>query len=78
MKKKKNIGAKVFAFLALFWLFVGIVWTWVLFIVWNSASTKDINTKTISAEQIKQMIKSWKIKVETKTWVSINTWNLSK
>ncbi len=65
MKKKKNIVAKVFAFLALFWIIIWIIWTWILFVV-QSWSSK----KTISKEELQKLIKENKIKITTNSWIT--------
>jgi len=66
---KRNTMAKVFAFLALFWIVLGIIGTGVLFIFWNNQSNNDIEkVQTVSPEELKKMIDSWEIKISTNTW----------
>ncbi len=67
---KKNLVAKVFAYLALFWIVVWMIWTWMLFIFWNNSDQTQVNKKieNITPEKLKEMIKSGKIKVKTQTW----------
>ncbi len=67
---KKNLVAKVFAYLALFWIVVWMIWTWMLFIFWNNSDQTQVNKKieNITPEKLKEMIKSGEIKVKTQTW----------
>jgi len=67
---KKNLIAKFFAYLALFWIVVWMIWTWMLFIFWNNSNQAQVNKKieNISSEKLKEMIKSGEIKVKTQTW----------
>ncbi len=67
---KKNLVAKVFAYLALFWIVIWMIWTWMLFIFWNNSDQSQVNKKieNITPEKLKEMIKSGEIKVKTQTW----------
>ncbi len=67
---RKNTAAKIFAFLALFGIVLGIIWTWALFIFWNSQTQEDNNIDTISPEELQNMIDSWNIKIENQVEIT--------
>ena len=60
---KKNITIKIFAFLALFWIIVSVVWTWILIFMWGDEVTQE--EKVFTQEEIQKLIDSWNI---TSTW----------
>ena len=66
MAKRKNMAAKVFAFIALFWIVLGIIWTWALFIFGNSQMPEE-KVQTVSPEQLQKMIDNMQVKVNTWT-----------
>lgn len=59
---KNNVVVKIFAFLALFWIFASIVATWILFIFSSN------EPKSISKEKIEELVKQYKLN---------NTWSIS-
>lgn len=67
---KKNKMTKIMAILALFWIIIWIVWTWILIIVnwWKSSNTEQ----TLTPEQYKDIQKL--IKSQWWTWSLDNTW----
>jgi len=67
MAKRKNTAAKVFAFIALFGIVLGIIWTWALFIFGNSQAPEQ-KVQTINPEQLQKMIEN--MQVEVNTWVT--------
>jgi len=72
----KNRWTKIMAFLALFWIIISLIWTWLLVIFWDNQNTN--NWKNLTPEQIKQiqnMIKSWTW-IKVSTWETTSTWNL--
>ncbi len=68
---KKNIAVKVVAFLALFWIIISVVWTWILILLWDNNQAET----NLSLEQIQKIIDDEKAKVLT--WTT-NTWNQNK
>ena len=84
---KKNKTTKIMAILALFWIIIWIVWTWILIIVnwWKSSNTE----KSLTPEQykdIQKLIKSqwWTWTLESswtttsETWSTTLTWSLKQ
>jgi len=67
MAKRKNTAAKIFAFIALFGIVLGIIWTWALFIFGNSQAPEQ-NVQTINPEQLQKMIEN--MQVEVNTWTT--------
>lgn len=77
---KKNKATKIMAFLALFWIIIWIVGTWILIIVeWWKSSTKE---QSLSAEQYKQiqdLIKSqWWTWALNNSWTTISKWTITE
>jgi hypothetical protein len=66
MKRRKNTVAKVFAFIALFWIILWIIWTGALFIFWNSKVEKE-QIKTINPKQLEQILKN----AELQSWAIV-------
>lgn len=69
---KRWLLPKIAAFLALFWIVIGIVWTALLFILSPKWQVED-NTKDVqlTPEQLKQLQDlAW-------TWLQDNTWELT-
>jgi len=67
----KNKWIKVMAVLALFWIIVWIIWTWLLIIFWNN---KSQNTEqSLTPEQIKQLQEM----IKTNSWITISTWSIN-
>lgn len=65
--KRKNNWVKIMAFLALFWIVIWIIWTWVLVLFsWNNNSS---NEQTISPEQYLEVQNL----INAQTWATINT-----
>ena len=60
----KKAWPKIVAFLALFWICIWIIWTWVLVIFWGWNSSEQENTE-VKKEDLQKLIDQSKIKVET-------------
>lgn len=63
---KKNIAVKIIAGLALFWIILSVVWTWILVFFSSNTTTKIENTLT--PEDLQKIIDSQK--VQNWTWTS--------
>jgi hypothetical protein len=62
-KQKKWV--KIMAFLALFWITIWIIWTWVLVLFsWNN--TTPSNTQTLSAEDYAKLQEM----IESQSWIT--------
>jgi hypothetical protein len=62
-KQKKWV--KIMAFLALFWITIWIIWTWVLVLFsWNN--TNSSNTQTLSAEDYAKLQEM----IESQSWIT--------
>lgn len=75
---KNNKWVQIMAFLALFWIIIWIIWTWMLILFWGNNTTEQ----TLSPEQYLELqeyinAQSGTI-VETSTWVQIETNNWSE
>lgn len=73
MSKKKWI--KIMAFLALFWIIIWIIWTW-LIIIFDKPNS---NEQKLTQEQYNELLKqinssSWKIL--SWTWENLSTWTI--
>jgi len=66
MAKRKNTAAKVFAFIALFWIVLGIIWTWALFIFGNSQAPEE-TVQTVEPKQLQKMIENMQVGISTWT-----------
>ncbi len=71
---KKNIVAKVMAFIALAWIIISIIWTWLL-IIFSSSSTNNWS-ETLTQEDLQKLLEnSWtwnfieNIDIETSSWM---------
>jgi len=64
-KQKKWV--KIMAFLALFWIIIWIVWTWVL--VLFSSTNNTTNEQTLSAEEYAQLQQL----LESQSWTNIDS-----
>lgn len=73
---KKNITVKIFAFLALFWIVISIIWTWIMIFLWGN-STNTEKQDSLTQEDLQKMIDSWKIKI-TNSWSITSTWETEK
>lgn len=72
---KKNKWIKIMAFLALFWIIIWIVWTWLLIILEKTNNSDNIEQE-ITPEQLKQlqeMFNSWST-LDVNTTEEIKTW----
>jgi len=74
MKKKST--AKIVAFLALFWIILWIVWTWVLVIFsWNNWSVNNNSEKKqLTQKDLQKIINNGKINTNEKWLENTNTW----
>jgi len=84
---RKKSGAKIMAILALLWILLWIVWTWLLIILSPSNSNTPINsnTPTITQKDLQKLINKSKSKINlnwswnTSTWSEITlTWTTQK
>jgi len=69
---KKNMTVKIIAFLALFWIIISVVWTWILVFFSDNNYTETENT--LSPEDLQKIIDSQEIKFWTGTsdlWIEI-------
>ena len=66
---KKNKITKIIAFIALFWIIIWIIWTWILIIFWEETNIK--NSEETTENEFKNLIKS-------QTWINMNygSWNI--
>lgn len=58
--------AKIMATLALLWIIISIIWTWLMVIVWNNSNNSEIELTPEQIAEIQTMInsQSW----NTSTW----------
>ena len=58
--------AKIMASLALLWIIISILWTWLMVIVWNNKNTSETELTPEQIAEIQSMInsQSW----NTSTW----------
>ena len=76
---KKNITIKIFAFLALFWIIVSVVWTWILIFMWGDEVVQE--EQVFTQEDLQKLIDSWDIKISnsgsiTSSWEITGTWEI--
>ena len=69
-KQKKWV--KIMAFLALFWIIISLIWTWVL-VLFSSNNTNTINEQKLTVEQYAQLQQL----IESQTWAEIITETLT-
>lgn len=75
MSKKTT---KVMAFLALFWIIIWIVWTWILIIInwWWNSSTSDQSLTPEQFQELQDLIKSqWWTWALNNSWATTNSWS---
>ena len=63
---KRNKWIQIMAFLALFWIIIWIIWTWLLIIFGNSNSS---NEQSLTPEQYIELQKM----IEAQSWVTIES-----
>lgn len=66
MKKRKNIAAKVMAFLALFWIVISVIWTGLIIIFDNWNQNQEIQLTPEQLEELQELMNS-------QSWAS-STW----
>ncbi len=70
---KKNNASKIMAILALFWIIVWIVWTWIMVLIgwWNTNTSSEQSLTPEQYKELQEMIKSqwW-------TWTLSNSWTV--
>ena len=76
---KKNITVKIFAFLALFWIIISVVWTGILIFFWDNEVVQT--EQVLTQEELQKFIDSWDIKISnsgslTSTWELTWTWEI--
>lgn len=66
--------AKIMASLALIWIIISIIWTWIQVIIWNNKNTSEVKLTPEQITEIQTMInsQSWSI---TSTWETSWTGN---
>lgn len=65
---------QIMAFLALFWIIIWILGTWLLIIFWGQNTSSQTLTQE-EYEQLQQLINSQSWVIESSTWVTSNsTW----
>ena len=72
---KKNITIKIFAFLALFWIIVSVVWTGIMMFMWGNEVVQE--EQVFTQEDLQKLIDSWEIKISNSgsvTWSWEVTW----
>lgn len=64
--------AKIMASLALLWIIISIIWTWLMVIVWSNKNTSETELTPEQIAEIQSMInsQSW----NTSTWELNWTW----
>lgn len=68
---KKNLTVKIFAFLALFWILISIIWVWILFFMeWSNISQDQ---QVLTQEELQKMIEEWKLQINW-SWAETLTW----
>lgn len=73
--KKKNIFIKIMAFLALFWIIIWVIWTWILILFsWNNNETSSQTLTPEQYEQIQKLIKENTWSLQAQTWTITLTW----
>lgn len=70
---KRETISKIMAIIALIWISIGIVWTWVLVLFWGEWNTSQNN---ITKDNIQKMIDEWKIKISDSSW-NTQTWAIN-
>ncbi len=67
--------AKIMASLALLWIIISIVWTGLMFMLWNNNNNSEVELTPEQIAEIQAMInsQSWSI---TSTWEVSWTWNI--
>lgn len=70
-----NKWAKIMASLALLWIIISIIWTWLMVIVWNNKNSSEVELTPEQIAEIQTMInsQSWST---SSTWETIWTWNI--
>lgn len=71
---KRDTLSKIMAVLALIWITIWVVWTWLMAILWWETSSPIETTQKITNEDIQKMIDEWKIKTVDSSWAS-ESWN---
>lgn len=62
---KNNKFTQIMAFLALFWIVIWIIWTWLLIMFWGQNTN---NSQTYTPEQLQEFINSQSWAIEISTW----------
>jgi cell division septal protein FtsQ len=77
---RKRSGAKIMAILALLWILVWIIWTWILIVFSpsNTNSTTVGNSKTISQDDLQKIINNSKSSKNLNGSWNTNTWIINK
>ena len=72
---KKNLTVQIFAFLALFWIIISIVWVWILFFMeWTSSGVQE---QVLTPEELQKMIDEGNLQI-TESWALVWTWETQK
>lgn len=62
--------AKIMASLALIWIIISIIWTWIQVIIWNNKNTSEVKLTPEQIAEIQTMINS-------QSWSVTSTWETS-
>lgn len=69
---KKNITTKILAFIALFWIIISVLWTWILIFFWGN--NEYVIENELTPEDLQRIIDSQKINIwswSTGSWIEL-------
>ncbi len=72
---KKNMAVKFFAFLALFWIIISVVWTGIMIFMWGNEMVQE--EQEFTQEDLQKLIDSWDLKLSD-SWSITWTWEIKK
>lgn len=73
---KKNITVKIFAFLALFWIVISVVGTWIMIFVWGW--NEQVETEEVlNLDDLQKKINEWKFEI-TESGSITSSWKTEK
>lgn len=65
--------AKIMASLALIWIIISIIWTWIQVIIWNNKNTSEVKLTPEQTLQIQEMQEI----INSQSWSITSTWETS-
>ena len=71
---KKNITIKIFAFMALFWIIISVVWTWILIFMWGNEVVQE--EQVFNQEDLQKLIDSWELQISN-SWSITSMWEIT-